>query len=118
MNGNRTREEQGATDLMTKADRHKARTLAPAGRSLVGIGLALTLVHCAPPPCDPPQALPPGSKPAASPLMAVAEHDNRFVFYPAAALKVSPRVPSAPLVLSNDFQATPWARRPARRHLS
>src|SRR5215207_7195409 len=29
------------------------------------------------------------------------------------ALKVSPRVPSAPEVLSKDFQATPWARSPA-----
>ena len=28
----------------------------------------------------------------------------------AKALKVSPRVPFAPRVLSRDFQATPWAR--------
>ena len=52
-------------------------------RYLICIGLALTLIHCSPPPCDPPQLPPPGSKPAAGPLMAVAESDNRFVFYPA-----------------------------------
>ena len=37
-------------------------------RHLICIGLALTLIHCSPPPCDPPKEPPLGSKPAAGPL--------------------------------------------------
>lgn len=45
---------------------------------------ALFILGCSPPPCEPVRTPPAGTQAANPPLLAVARHENRLIFYPAS----------------------------------